>query len=112
VDGVNVLEHRFIMEKILGRNLTRDETVHHKDGNRLNNSLENLEILPNGIHVTLHLKRRVPENTEANKRCPKCGLVLLRSEFHKGSSNSDGLRSWCKQCTLTDNKARKERVSI
>lgn len=42
-DGT-ILEHRFIMEQNLGRYLEDWEIVHHKDGNRSNNALENLEI--------------------------------------------------------------------
>jgi len=40
-----VCEHRLIMEKKIGRVLTKNEVVHHKDGNRLNNSIENLKML-------------------------------------------------------------------
>ncbi len=39
-----VLEHRLVMEEKLGRYLTKVETVHHKDGDRQNNSLDNLEL--------------------------------------------------------------------
>lgn len=37
-----VYEHRLVMEKSIGRFLTTKEVVHHVDGNRTNNSLENL----------------------------------------------------------------------
>ena len=40
----NVLEHRVVMERHLGRPLRRNETVHHRDGNRLNNDITNLEL--------------------------------------------------------------------
>lgn len=37
-------EHRVVMEQYLGRPLLRDETVHHKNGDRGDNTLSNLEL--------------------------------------------------------------------
>lgn len=42
--------HRLIMAENLGRVLEPWELVHHKDGNKLNNSLDNLEILKSLEH--------------------------------------------------------------
>lgn len=39
-----VLEHILVMEEMIGRSLTEDETVHHKNGVRHDNRPENLEL--------------------------------------------------------------------
>jgi hypothetical protein len=43
-DG-SILEHRLVMEQMLCRFLEEWEIVHHKDGDRSNNTWENLELL-------------------------------------------------------------------
>jgi len=40
----HIMEHRYVMSKFLARDLLSEETVHHRDGNRSNNDLSNLEL--------------------------------------------------------------------
>lgn len=51
-----VAEHRFIMETLLGRKLSRNEEIHHIDGNCLNNDIKNLCIMSPREHARIHIK--------------------------------------------------------
>ena len=49
-----VLQHRLIIERALGRYLLSTEVVHHRNGDKQDNRLENLEILTRSKHMKLH----------------------------------------------------------
>jgi hypothetical protein len=49
-----IYQHRKVMQEHLGRELLSEEIVHHLDGNKKNNSIENLELTTRSEHINIH----------------------------------------------------------
>lgn len=49
-----IQQHRIVMEKYLARKISTGELVHHIDGNKLNNQINNLRIEEWGDHTAHH----------------------------------------------------------
>jgi len=77
VNGEKKDEHRHIMEVHLGRKLTRNEVVHHVDGNKHNNDISNLEVMQRSEHSRMHMLVRPvkPETIEKIRAFMKANSI-------------------------------------
>lgn len=53
-NGVRILEHRSMMQKFIGRKLLSNEVIHHKNGDRQDNRIENLILTNHSEHRKYH----------------------------------------------------------
>lgn len=94
-DNTRTTEHRRIMENHLGRKLEYNEVVHHKNENKLDNRISNLEIKQRGAHTREHQK---PASV-VEKKCLFCGesisILKRRLDYRKRKTPYDYCNRSC-----------------
>jgi len=68
VDGVvmKVKQHRVVVERHLGRKLLAHEDVHHINGDKADNRIENLQVIDHGEHTRITNKRQYARGYKLN----------------------------------------------
>lgn len=106
-NGKDILEHRYIMEKYLGRKLERNEYVHHKNGNKHDNRIENLEIMTPRQHNREHL-----EKLPKTKICKICGKEFEPPINHRSRNTICSHECWKKHQLNNIEKLKKPIIQL
>lgn len=88
IAGRRIYEHRLIMEQHIGRQLTKKEHVHHLNGDKTDNRLENLSLMSQREHLAIHgheskLGQRKLPSEAVEKMIKLRGGDLTRLEISK-----------------------------
>lgn len=67
-------EHHLVWEQYNKRPVPDGYIVHHKDGNKFNNNIENLELMTRAEHTKLHGAQVLKKI--AIVKCPSCGKIF------------------------------------
>jgi hypothetical protein len=83
IAGKTKLLHRHLMEQQLGRPLAAGEHVHHKNGDRYDNRLENLEVLSCAEHMHEHKQKHPVESA-----CQVCSAMFTPAPTKRGRAKT------------------------
>lgn len=70
-------EHHLAWEKHTGLSVPDGCIVHHKDGNKHNNNINNLQLMEAKTHVAMHAKKG---RTVLELKCPSCGKHFIKEK--------------------------------
>jgi hypothetical protein len=120
INNKRIDEHRMIMQEHLNRELTCNEIVHHLNGNKKDNRLENLQLMQRSEHSRNamlgkknSLGTRINKWKEKNGKfwCSICKKYMTKDNFWIRPSKKWGVGAYCKKCERLKDRKRMDKSS-
>lgn len=106
-----VLIHRLIAKRVWG-DVVDNMDVHHRDGDKMNWSPDNLQVLTHQEHMQVHRKLNLAAkglDPETQAICTTCKRVLPKEQFCADRKRGDGRARTCRECALEISRRHRER---
>jgi len=94
------------MENYIGRVLGKSEVVHHVNGKRKDNRIENLRLMTISEHLKLHGKEH--SMSYVDLVCPECNEEFIRQKRNTHLSKPGQKRTFCSRSCGTIYNGRKK----
>lgn len=102
IDGKDKAIHILVWEREYGEKPKKYE-IHHKDLDKTNFSLGNLELLSSSDHHKVHAGWIKTNEEWSHKPCNGCNKILPLSDFYERKTTPSAL---CKSCHIIDTNNR------
>lgn len=103
--------HDMVWENIYGE-IPEGFQIHHKDFDKLNNDIENLEMVDTVTHKRIHSGCKIIKG-EWFKPCCRCKRLKNIKEYYKLRNDLSWVQSICKECqkkaSILNKKIRKSK---
>ena len=93
-----IYEHTYVMSEMLGRPLTAEEVVHHRDENRSNNVPSNLQLFATKAEHNMHHAQMDAFKASGNALFMKCPFCKAYDNPSKMYVRKTHYQAWHREC--------------